>query len=77
LQEPGIKAGGGTLSPKTVREYLSFISTIFDYAIKMNMLENNPCRNVTLPPLKQKEREVYTLEEAQKFAFPQIACLCV
>jgi len=67
LQEPGIKAGGGTLAPKTVREYLSFVSTIFDYAIKMDMLENNPCRNVTLPPLKQKEREVYTLEEAQKF----------
>lgn len=34
LQEPGVKEGGGTLSPKTVREYLSFVSTIFEYAVE-------------------------------------------
>lgn len=59
-------AKGKTLSPKTVKLHLSLISTIFDYAIKMQMLQNNPCRAVTLPSPKAKEREVYTLEEAQQ-----------
>ena len=30
------------------------------------MLPDNPCRNVVLPKLKQKERKIYTLEEVQK-----------
>lgn len=30
------------------------------------MLQNNPCKNVTLPPIIQKERDVYTLEEVQQ-----------
>lgn len=53
-------------SPKTVRNYISFISTIFDYAIKMQMLSDNPCKNVVMPSKKTKERKLYTLEEVQK-----------
>jgi len=67
LQEPNIKDGGGALAPKTVRGYLSFISTVFDYALKMDMLKDNPCRRVILPALKRKEHDCYTLEEAQTF----------
>ncbi len=67
LQEPDIKDGGGVLSPKTVRGYLSFISTIFDYALKQDMLKDNPCQRVTLPALIKKEHDCYTLEEAQRF----------
>ncbi|MVB11336.1 Tyrosine recombinase XerC [Caprobacter fermentans] len=67
LQEPDIKTGGGALAPKTVRGYLSFISTIFDYAVKQDMIKDNPCRRVILPPLKQKPRDCYSLEEAQRF----------
>lgn len=73
LQEPGInkktvaneKPKG--LSAGTVRNYLSFISTVFDYAIRMNMLKDNPCQRVVLPPRNYKQRDCYTLEEAQKF----------
>lgn len=53
-------------SPKTIRNYISFISSIFDYAVKMQILSANPCRNVTLPSRGQKERDVYSLEEVQK-----------
>lgn len=73
LQEPGVnkkveadeKPKG--LSPGTVRNYLSFISTIFDYAVRMNMLKDNPCSRVSLPPRNYKQRDCYTLEEAQRF----------
>lgn len=54
------------LSPKTVKNYVSFISSIFDYAVKMQVLSNNPCRNAVLPSARTKEREIYSLEEVQK-----------
>lgn len=37
---------GGVLAPKTIKHYLSYISSIFDFAIKMQMLQNNPYWNV-------------------------------
>lgn len=52
-------------APKTVRNYISFISSIFDYAVKMQMLTSNPCKNVALPSKRAKEREVYSLDEVQ------------
>lgn len=70
LSEPGTnqeKPGQG-LSPKSIKNYLSFISSVFTYAIKMGMLQYNPCKAVTLPPLdRSKEKVCYTLEEAQAF----------
>lgn len=56
------------LSPKTIKNHLSMISAVFSYAIKMGMLQYNPCRAVTLPTLETgKEKACYTLEEAQAF----------
>lgn len=56
------------LSPKSVKNHLSLISTIFAYAIRMGMLRYNPCQAVTLPRLETgKEKKCYTLEEAQAF----------
>ena len=68
LSEPGIneKTGGG-LSPKTVRHYLSYISGVMDYGVKMGMIPNNPCRNVSAPKMEKKEIDCYTLEEAAQF----------
>lgn len=39
---------------------------MFAYAVRMQMIQTNPCRNVTLPKIVSKEREVYTLEEVQQ-----------
>lgn len=69
LQEPGTnhnKPQKG-LSPKTVRNYHSFISSVLNYAVRMGMLQDNPCRRVSLPPLEHRQKEVYSLEEAQRF----------
>lgn len=68
LGKPGVnQLTGGKLSPKTLRNYLSFVSSVFDYAIAQGMLRDNPCRGVTLPSAPSKERDCYTLEEAQRF----------
>lgn len=57
------KKNGKPLSRKTVIHHLNFISDVFGYAIKMNMLNDNPCRNVTIPKGEKKEKQIYTLEE--------------
>lgn len=56
----------GKLSPKTVKHYLGFISTVFSYAIKMGMVKENPCKNVSLPKKAYAEKDIYTLEEIQQ-----------
>ena len=62
-----IQEGKSALSPKTIRNYHSFLSSVLGYAVKMGMLQTNPAANVTLPPLQHKEKECYTIEEAQHF----------
>lgn len=37
--------------------------TYMAYAVKMNMLTDNPCRNVTVPKGETKEKNIYTVEE--------------
>jgi len=67
LSDEGVnKSTGGGLSRKTIKHYLSFISTVFDYAIRMQMVSNNPCKNVFIPAEDTQEREVYTIEEIHK-----------
>jgi integrase len=56
----------GKLSPKTVRNYLNFVSTVFEYAMRMKYVGENPCRNVTNPKNEQKEKEIYTIEEVKE-----------
>lgn len=56
-----------TLSPKTIKHYLSFVSSVMQYAMKLDMIRDNPCRRVTVPSATPAERDVYTLEEAQRF----------
>lgn len=64
----GLGNGGSPLSPKSIKNHLSLISSVFTYAVKMGMVPVNPCRSVTLPPLETgKEKVCYTLEEAQQF----------
>lgn len=55
------------LSRKTIKHYLSFVSSIFDYAIRIEMLTKNPCTNVKLPPEIHSEKKIYTPEQAEEF----------
>ena len=57
---------GKPLSRKTVVHHLSFISDVFAYAVKMDMLSDNPCTKVSVPKGEKKEKEIYTLEEVEK-----------
>ncbi|MBP1577934.1 MAG: site-specific integrase [Oscillospiraceae bacterium] len=60
-------ATGGGLSPKTIRNYLSFVSGIFSYAAEQGIVRENPCRFVRPPHLPHTERPCYSQQEAQEF----------
>lgn len=66
-QDGANKTSGKSLAPKTVRLYQGLISNIFNYAIRLGMVADNPCGRVTLPRLDKKEKPIYTLEETEKF----------
>ena len=52
------------LSPKTQRNYLSLLSSIFAYAIDMEMIKDNPCANIKPPKADKSQKKWYTTEEA-------------
>lgn len=58
-----------TLSPKTIKHYLTFVSDVMQYAVRQQMIQDNPCRGgkVVLPHEAPTEREIYSLEEASRF----------
>ena len=64
--ERGDRYRCGKLSPKTIKNYVAFISTIFEHAIRMQAVSSNPCKAVTLPKVKNTEREIYTQAEMQQ-----------
>lgn len=64
-REDGRNHNGGKLSTKTIKLYKSMISTICDYAVKMQMISTNPCKNVTIPKVVTPEKAYYSIEEAQ------------
>lgn len=67
---------GRPLSRKTAVHHLSFISDVFSYAVKMEMLTDNPCKRVTVQKGEKKEKDIYTLEEvAQLFQLLETAPL--
>lgn len=56
---------GAPLSEKTVIHHLTFISDVFNYAVRLGRIKENPCRRVVCPKNKPKEKEIYTVEEVK------------
>ena len=57
---------GKPLSQKTVIHHLNFMSDIFVYAARLELIDNNPCKNIVVPRGKKKEKSVYTVDEVKK-----------
>ena len=56
---------GKPLARKTIIHYLSFISDVFSYAMRSDLVSDNPCSKVIIPKGESKEKEIYTQEEMQ------------
>jgi integrase len=57
---------GGSLAPKTIRHYVTFISDVFNYAMRMDLVSNNPCNRLIFPTGEPKEKQIYTQKEIEK-----------
>lgn len=55
------------LTPKTIKNYVSFVSSVFDYAVHIKAIKENPCKNAVLPKIPQAEHTMFTLEQAKTF----------
>lgn len=55
------------LSPKTIKNYVSFVSSIFDYAVRVRVVSRNPCEHCTLPTITEPDRKMLTIDEADRF----------
>jgi len=49
-----------SLTPKTIKNYVSFISSVFDYAVKIKAIKESPCKNAVIPKIPQKEHKMFT-----------------
>lgn len=56
---------GAPLAPKTIRHNLSFISDVFSYAVKIDLVSDNPCSKVSIPKGEIKEKQIYSQEEME------------
>ena len=66
LSEAGVnQRTGGGLSPKSIKNYLGFLSSVFSYALESELISENPCVKVKPPAAGHSDREWYTLDEAQ------------
>ena len=67
LAKKGVyKLTGEGLSEKTQKHYLTFISDVLRYAKKCEMIENNPCKDITFVKTAKKEKVIYSLDEAKQ-----------
>lgn len=64
-REYGRNKNDDKLATIKIKLYKSMISTICDYTVKMQMITNNPCKNVTIPKVITPEKEFYSIEETQ------------
>ncbi len=60
------RLNGNPLSRKTVLHHLTFISDVFNYAVRLGVVNENPCRRVTVPRGESKEKDIYTVEEVKQ-----------
>jgi integrase len=57
---------GATLSAKTIKDYVAVISSVCEYARKMQLITKNPCEGVTIPRDERKERDMLSLADTQE-----------
>lgn len=61
-----LASGNRPLANKTIKNYIWFISGVFNYGIKMDVVSENPCKRVTAPRTEHKEKKIYSKEDVCK-----------
>lgn len=67
LLEDFVSQNANKWSPKTMRNTLGLLSASYTRAIKLGLLEDNPCTKITLPKNRQPEIKTFSEEDAVRF----------
>lgn len=69
----GEKESGETISPSTIRRYLTVLQSIFKQAVKLGLIPETPAKTekLTIPKVKQPKIEIFSKQEAAQM----LACL--
>ena len=71
LGEPGVnQRTGGGLSPKTIKHYHTFISSVMERAVKWGLIQDNPARRIDAPKVDRVPIE--HLDDKQAIRFMEI-----
>lgn len=57
---------GKPLSRKSVIHHLNLLSDVFSYALRLELIPENPCKSIFVPKVSKKEKAVYTVEEVKQ-----------
>lgn len=68
LKKDGVRTDGkpGGYSEKTIHSQYMFIQTLFNLAVKWDLIEYNPCIKVDTPKVHKKEAKYYEQEDIEK-----------
>lgn len=55
------------LSPRTVNDCINLLSNALNYAVKLKLIESNPCDFVQKPKAVRKEMKIWTPEQMYQF----------
>ncbi len=54
------------LSRKSIVHHLNFLSDVFAYALRLEMITSNPCIGIVVPKGEKKEKAIYTTDEIKQ-----------
>lgn len=66
LESTRLDGKEGGLSTSTIEKHTNLLNSIFNFAIKNQIIKVNPVENAVKPVVRYKQREVYTIEEVEK-----------
>lgn len=67
LQKFVAEMSSNGLASKTVKNTIGLLSAAYEYGIRTDQLDSNPCKKVTLPKGKQRDVRIFYLDEIQPF----------
>ena len=59
---------GEPLARKTVVHHYSLISSVLNYAVRMEVIDSNPCSKVIIPKGSKKDKNIYSVAELEEIS---------
>lgn len=62
------------LSAKSIKNTIGLLSSAYEHGIQIGLVNDNPCKKVTLPKVKRKDPLIFSREDIQNFLYALADC---